>query len=475
MEKKVLNYIEQNKMIRYGSNVVLGVSGGADSVCLLVMLRRLSNDMKLNLTAVHVNHHLRGQEADDDQKFVEQLCAQLDVPCRVYHIDMKALASQWHCSEEEAGRNARYDIFNKVASECGADYIAVAHNSNDNVETILFNLARGTGIKGLCGIRPVRDNIIRPIMCLSRKDIEKYLADNGYEYRTDSTNLTEEYSRNKIRNVVIPYLENNINSSVVSNIARIGEEMEEIEEILNERTNDIFNECVIITNSGDNSRCEILNKVTDYKPLFVRRVIRMTMNHVAGRLKDITRQHVDSVAELFENNTSAMVDLPYSMVGVRTYTGVTISIKAESQNVKMHFSEEILYEDGLPKNTEMISAHMVSHWTNGKIQQDLLYTKFIDCDKIKGNLVVRKRMPGDYIVLDGGNASASGTSGFITKKLKHYFIDEKLPKEERDDVILVADGSEIVWIVGHRLSAAYKVTDDTINVLEMRKKNGGSN
>ena len=172
MMKKVLNFVNENRLFEYGDKVILGVSGGADSVCMLHMLCGLKEQLGITLQVVHVNHGIRGEEAHRDEIFVKELCKKLDVPCKVYHLDIPAMAKKKKMSEEEAGRQARYEIFENLATETGAQKIAVAHNLNDNSETVLFHLFRGSGLKGLMGIPVKRDKIVRPILCLSRQEIE---------------------------------------------------------------------------------------------------------------------------------------------------------------------------------------------------------------------------------------------------------------------------------------------------------------
>lgn len=199
MIKKVLNFIKENNMLQNGDSVVLGVSGGADSICMLYVLKEISKFINLKLVVVHVHHHIRGKEADGDMEYVRKICDKEHIPYEIFHIDAKKEAIARGMSEEEAGRVCRYECFAKVQEKYNANKISVAHNLNDNSETILFNLFRGTGIKGISGIPMQRDNIVRPLLCVSRKEIEKYLEENHISYRTDKTNFETEYSRNKLR------------------------------------------------------------------------------------------------------------------------------------------------------------------------------------------------------------------------------------------------------------------------------------
>lgn len=456
-----MKFIEENKMIQYGDSVVLGVSGGADSLCLLIMLSNIAKDYKLALTVVHVNHHIRGQEADEDQKFVEDFCKKLNVRCITFHIEAEKLAKEMKCSEEEAGRIARYELFDRVLMEENADKIAVAHNLNDDSETILFNLFRGTGIKGLSGITPVRDKIIRPILCLERKEIEQYLKENNYSYRTDSTNLSDDYTRNKLRNKVLPYVKEHINSNAVINCVKAGNDLAEIEDYLAMQTEEEFGKYVVKIEKG----YFIKASAQKLHPVIKKRIIRSIIELLSGKLKDVTRLHVDFVLDMFEKNVGSMADLPYGIKAERQYEGIILyTYEVENEIIRNDFQEMVIYKEGVVFQNEYIDTFIEDKGNFGENVPEMCYTKWIDCDKIKGALVVRKRQTGDYITIDDNGR---------TKKLKDYFINQKIPKDIRDDILLVADGQHIVWIVGYRLGSYYKITDSTVKVLKLtyRKNN----
>ena len=232
---KVRETITRRCMIQKGDTVTAGLSGGADSVCLVTVLHELSHEMDFTLRAVHVNHCLRGEESDRDQHFCEELCKSLDIPLEVCRVDVTGFARESGRSTEEAARILRYGAFDKAS--CGGK-TATAHNKNDNAETVLFNIVRGTGLKGLGGIPYVRGNIIRPLLDVSRSEIEEYLAQMGQGFVTDSTNLTEDYSRNKLRRRIIPQLEE-INADVTDALCRLSLSAEEDESFLSQLTDDI--------------------------------------------------------------------------------------------------------------------------------------------------------------------------------------------------------------------------------------------
>ena len=445
MMKKILDYMNKNRMFEQGDRVVLGVSGGADSICMLHLLNSLKEQLGITLYAVHVHHGIRGKEADRDADFVEKLCKQLNVPCQIFHLDIPSMAKEKKMSEEEAGRQARYQLFEKVAAETGADKIAVAHNLNDNSETVLFHLFRGSQIKGLTGIPAKRGKIVRPLLCLSRSEIEKYLSEHHIEYCTDSTNNETAYSRNKLRLEILPYIKDNINNRAEYNIVNAAESLTEVYGYIESQAATAYEEFVV-----DNV---LLNSAKELPLVVLKEVIRKWILNNTGKLKDITSTHVDMVEELLHNTVSKKIELPYSLILKKGYEGVEV----EGQTVKQENVKKTVFKNGEICQVDNFSLSVVKEQIDKENIPDLLYTKWFDCDKIN-ELTLRNRLSGDYIIVDNKGSK---------KKLKNYFIDTKIPKEERDSILLLADGSHIVWVVGYRISEFYKVTSDTTNIIKI--------
>lgn len=249
---KIYRYIEQNNMLKDCERVVAGLSGGADSVCLLLVLKGYieRKHLKTELCAVHVNHGIR-QEAGEDEEFARVLCERLGVKFAAYHIDAVKIAGQLGMSVEEAGRKERYRIFNEECRGHNAR-IAVAHHMNDQAETVLMNLARGTSLKGIGGIRPVRDNIIRPLLSVTRAEVEELLKAYGQAYVTDATNLCNDYTRNSIRNIVIPYMTERVNAHTVENIASAAEELRKDNEFIEAEAGKAYDKYVTYKGMSNN-------------------------------------------------------------------------------------------------------------------------------------------------------------------------------------------------------------------------------
>lgn len=451
MVEKVLKFINENRIFENGDSVILGVSGGADSICMLEILCKLKEKMNLMLYVAHVNHGIRGEAATRDAEFVEKVCQDLGVDFFLYHIDVPAIVKKTGMSEEEAGRKERYRIFYDLLEKKGADKIAVAHNLNDNSETILFNLFRGTGIQGMTGIPVKRNKIVRPLLNCTREEIEQYLGSAHMDYCTDMTNKSTEYTRNKIRLELFPYIKENINKKAEYNIVNAAEKLSEINDYLQQQTNIAYQKYV--------KENKIFIEAERLHPAVKNQMIRRLIEKQAGSLKDITNTHIKQVADLFAMPVSKKINLPYHLLVVKDYDGIIIK-KNKSEESSKILSEKVLIDQNRIYQDDDIRITLETNGFDWENIEELVYTKWLDYDKID-RLILRTRREGDFIVIDN-----HGTR----KKLKEYFINEKIPKEKRDRMLLLADGSHIVWIPGYRISAYYKVTEKTRHIVRLEFK-----
>ena len=462
MFTKVKDYTEKYQMLISEDRVIVGVSGGADSVCLLLVLLEMQRDKGFDLVAVHVNHGLRGVEADADEAFVKHFCEKRGVPLEIYHKDVRAIAKERKQSAEEAGREVRRDCFEKARIKHGGTKIALAHHQNDNAETFLFRLARGTGLKGLGGMAPVKGEYIRPLLCVDRDEIEAYLSEQDISYCTDASNASDEYARNRIRNHVIPFLQEEMNTKAIQHMSDTMEQMRQVQEYLEAQADVYRKACVRETEHGyviEDGQYRRVPQVL--QPVLLKHV----MTAVCQREKDIESIHVNQLQELFEKQTGRKIDLPYQMEARRVYNGVLIYVKKDTKDTKM---EETTFDLTQPTamfqwKNQNISCRILNKMKIDGETLEKSHTKRFDCDIIKHGISFRTRRPGDYITIypDGR-----------TQKLKSYFINEKIPQEERDEVLLVADGSHILWIVGYRVSCTYQVNENTNRVLEIHVDKG---
>ncbi len=455
MVEQVRKYIAKHNMLSKSDRIVAGISGGADSICLLCVLLELRGGYDLEITAVHVHHGLRGAAADADEAYVRKFCADRQVPLRVFHVDVRALARRQGWSLEEAGREARREAFAETLRECAGTRIALAHHRDDNVETVLMNLARGTGLRGLGGMLPVNPPYIRPLLGVKREEIENYLKEKNIGYCIDATNLEDAYTRNRLRNFVIPCMEREINGRFSDHVQETAEQMRDLQEYVEQQTEILYREGVI----EDEGECLIPEKVYGAAPKALRPyLIHRALCRAAGRSRDIEAVHVRLVEELFQKQTGRRTSLPYGLEARRCYEGVRIGACGREEN------QTLL--PGMEAGPE-VSCRVFACEGMPETFSENPYTKWFDYDIIKSNLAIRNRMPGDCIVI--------GRSGG-TQKIKKYFIDRKVPERMRDEIWLVAEGSQILWIVGYRQSRRYQVTERTKRILEIsingEKKSG---
>ena len=297
---KVINTIEKYNLIENGDKIVVGVSGGPDSICLLHILNTIKEKYNVQLFVAHINHMIR-ENAKIDEEYVKDFCKKINVPIFVKHADVLNIAKVKKIGTEEAGRNVRYDFFEEVLKETGSNKIAIAHNSNDKAETVIMNILRGSGISGLKGIEPKRDNkYIRPLIETSRDEIEEYCKINKLETRHDESNDENTYNRNKIRNIVIPYIKKEFNNNIVNTINRLStvatEESDYINKIVEKEYNNI---CINI----ENNKIELdLKKFNELDIVIKRRMILYTISALQKHTMGIEKTNIEDIIKLCGNN-----------------------------------------------------------------------------------------------------------------------------------------------------------------------------
>ena len=539
---EVKKYCMDNSLLSPGTKVIVGVSGGADSVCLLRILLELKEVLALDVRCVHIEHGIRGEESRRDMDFVKCLCQELNVPLKIYEFDIPKRAAQTGMTVEEAGRYARYEAFNTELEACGADVIAVAHHLNDQAETVLFNMSRGSGLKGVSGMAPVNGRIIRPLLAVTREQIEEYLSKLGQEYCTDSTNKDVVYSRNGIRQLVLPELER-IVTGASEHIARAADEIREADEYIrgealkaraesveekaevegsNEeingaedkgsdkevngaedkgsdkevngaedkgsdkevsRTEDKGSDKEVSRTEDKHTNRIGVNKEKEYvieieklaakPPIIQRYVVRSVLADIYTSHKDLESLHVNSVLGLMEKQSGRSVILPKGVKAVREYGRIIIGYDRKTDEGtagSLTGNTGTGWEESLREDIELIPGSdtvipgigtfsaCVESYDGTEPIPDELYTKWFDYDKIISGVRVRSRQEGDYLTI--------GADEHV-KKLKNYFIDEKVPASKRDEIPLLTDGKHVIWVVGMRISSHYKVSADTKRVLRI--------
>ena len=415
MEGKLLEAVEAFSLLDGVEDVTVALSGGADSMALLVALSNLRERLGINLYAAHFNHKIRGEEANRDEEFVKKQCEKMGISLFLGVEDVPKFAEENQISLELAARELRYKFLNRVCK----GVIATAHTASDNLETMLFNITRGTSSKGMCGIPPKRDNIVRPIILCTREEIENYCETMKIPYVTDSTNLCDEYSRNKLRLKVVPVLKE-LNSSVEKNSMRAARSLCE--------DND-FIDSVAKSNFDERYKNGKLN-VVDLEKLHIalqKRIIKLYLLNIG--VKDLDNLHLVSALKIALKGGKTQISDKFNLV---CKEGFLCKLEEEPSVFSVEVSKENF------KFTE-----------NNKKIHNLLLKNAIDCDKIVGELVLRNRVAGDEIRLKGRNC---------TKTLKKLFTEAKIPLCERDVWPVAADDSGILWI--HNIGVAERCAVD---------------
>ncbi len=456
--EKVRRYIEDNRMIPKGTLVLAGVSGGGDSMAMLHILWKLSGELDFFLEAVHVHHGIRGPEADRDMAMAEGFCHEKGIPWRVYRFSVPGLAEEWKLGLEETGRLVRRQAFGEEEKRLGVKgRIALAHNQNDLAETILHNLARGTGLRGLAGIRPVNENIVRPVLCLERWEIDHYLKENGIPYATDSSNLGDDYTRNRIRHHILPLLEREINPGAVAHMAAAGDMLAQADHFLGK--------CAGILLEGfwkEDGSILLNGEFFKAEPILQSYGVLEALVRLAGKRKDLSAVHISQVLGLKDKINGRKILLPYGLEARKEYEGVRVRKWQEKE-----MAGDISAAWELP-HSGILHCPLGDFYTEifeyfGQKISEKKYTKWLDYDKIKDNLSVRTRKAGDYLVINEEGAR---------KKIRRCMIDDKIPEERRGRIPLVVCGEEVLWMVGGRISGKYRITPNTKRVLEVRYQGG---
>lgn len=446
---KICKTIEKNCMINAGDSILVALSGGADSVCLLTALCQLRGKFEITVYAAHLNHMLRGKDADDDEKFAENLCAKLNVPFFSKKADVNKFAKENSLTSEEAGRKLRYDFFSQLCEKHSIDKIATAHNSNDNAETVVMRFIRGTGIKGLSGIPYINGNIIRPLLDVSRKEIEGFLAENGQAFVTDKTNKEPLYFRNKVRLCLIPEIEKkynpNFSETISSNITSYSSAADFLSKAADEKAKALINReknyLYIDT--------EKLLKEHDY---IISSVI-INAIEMACVNKQITSKAINDIAEMAKKGRG-LYEFSKELTVFAIYNKLYfVNNNPEPFSVVVEDFEKIY----IPECDKLITFTNVSEKNKKGV--------YIDADKLSDKkITVRSRKDGDSFF-------PSGMKG--KKKLKDFFIDEKIPVFLRDEIPVFLADDEIFCVGQMRVSENYKADKNTTSILKIEISDGG--
>jgi tRNA(Ile)-lysidine synthase len=445
---RVLKTIDKYSMLAPGDKVLIGLSGGPDSVCLSLILDELKDNFNISLHAVYINHGLRPEEAAQEEEFCRAFCAERGMEFHLRRIDLGGSGCRGNL--QEMARDMRYRIFGEVSSETGATRVALGHNADDQAETVLMRLVRGSGRRGLSGIPPVRGNIIRPLIETARRDIEQYLRSRGPQpYMTDSSNLYGSYHRNRLRRDIMPLLRE-LNPSVVEDICRCADIFRDEDEYLEiEVTKTLMR---LISRKNDKGIELFLGPMEVIRRPLLRRVLRRALDSVSS-LRGVSFQNIEDIIELILKRRSGdRIILPRNVRAVREYSLLKITSERP-----VRVAETALPVPGEAGVGEGVTIRAMIEERRGEYT-DSRCEVFLDADLLAFPLKVRARADGDYFFPAGFGKK---------KKLQDYFVDEKVPRDMRDSVPVVLSGDDIIWVAGFRSDDRFRMTGQTERVLRL--------
>jgi len=458
MIEKVLEGIAKRGMLQPGDQVVAAVSGGPDSVALLHALVKIAPDFHLGLIVAHLNHGLRGRESDEDERFVRDLSLKFRLPFESAFADIRRIKGERKGSLEDLAREERLRFLSAVAEKRQAQKIALGHHAQDQAETVLIQFLRGAGSDGLKGMLPIRDGLfIRPLLNISKEEIDAFLKENGIAFRSDSSNRSDAYLRNRVRRQLLPELKASYNPNMEENLTRLGEIMRLEDDYLKTVVRGILQSWNVEV--GRKETNVAIGKVLSLHEALQRRIFKTLLAGLSPGGKGIAYTHVQAVADLCrEGRTSGILHLPHGIRVKRTYDKIAFypggrEVQAPVEPFAYDFS--VPGELNLPETGETIRADFVSRQA-----ADLRGTggACLDFDRIVPPLIVRSFRSGDRF-------QPLGMSG--SQKLKKFFIDHKITAERRRSMPLVADRQSVIWIPGLRLADRVKITDGTRRILRI--------
>ena len=463
---KIKKTLADHTMIEPGDSVLLGVSGGSDSVALLRGLLKLREELGIELAVAHLNHSARGDESNMDAQFVEKLGETLDVKTFIEKVDVAKEQAISKNSFQETARNIRLEFLQRTMSRIGANKIALGHTLDDQVETVLMNLLRGSGLKGMGGMSPVRFPYIRPLFNCSRSDVIEFLKDKNVSYREDSSNKKMDYLRNRIRLELIPFLQKKYNPRITENLFEAAGIFRADNDWLEALEHREFER--VVSKSDNNSALTIALESFVSLPLALkRRLIRKGIQWLKGDLRRISLVHIEDTLHLFNNSQKGKrIDLPDNVEVLCLGDRVEFKRIPETDSRILPCDENIVSDwvkrlkipgdTKIEKSDLTLKAEIINPSGTGFVS-DQDNQAFLDFDKTGDNILIRFFQAGDRL-------QPLGMKG--TKKLKSLFIDEKVPQEARSTIpILTTVNNDIIWVYGTRIADSYRVTSNTSNVL----------
>lgn len=434
--KTVLDFINKNNLIKSGDKILVGLSGGADSVCLTHILLSLKESLNTEVFAAHVNHGIRGKEAERDENFVKDFAEKYKITLFVKHADVPNESRKRGISEELCGREIRYEFFDEIVRKYTINSIATAHNKNDNAETVLMNFIRGTSISGICGIPVKRGNIIRPILGLSRDEIIQYIEENNLDYVTDSTNLAADYTRNKVRLNLIPQIQGEYNTNFINVAVKNAANLSMDRDLLEKLADDAEQRCI------ENNSIKLCDFNKEHRAL-QRRILYRALTRITGT-SDVSSLYIDDIEKLILGQSGKRIDLPQNTEAVKEYDRLVI--REKDCSVK-DFEYHLTIGEQIRINEMGIDVVLI---------ETSKADKYAFTVPDGAELAIRNKRDGDYFFPEGMTGR---------KKIKNYFADEKIPQSERRKTGLLTVNGEIAYIIGKRRDRRFSFKDKGIKLI----------
>jgi len=449
VEQKTLKFIDENHLLEKNDKVLVALSGGADSVFLLYFLSKFKKRLGIELAAFHLNHQLRGKSADQDEIFCHGFCVENKIEFHSISRDIKTFARKNKISVEEAGREIRYAELFKASKKLKFSKIATAHNASDSVETIILNFVKGAGIKGLTGIPIRRENIIRPILCLSSDEIRKYLKANRISYRIDKSNLKNDYERNFLRNDIIPKLKRRLNPKVEEKISNTAKILNDINSFIEVQLNQLAKSAANFDGKELKIKLKQIAKIDkSIFSIFFKSVVEKNFNI------ELTSENIHSLIELINSQTGRVIHLKEKVIASKDRDLLVINRQTKNRykivNKKIKIGQKIEIDEKVI-SIKQISKKNVKFITNKS-------TEFISGDLVDELFEIRNWKAGDKFY-------PIGMKG--TKKISDYLSDEKISSHRKRENLVLTNSGKIVWVIGLRIDSRFKVTSKTKKFLKL--------
>jgi tRNA(Ile)-lysidine synthase len=452
IDEKVLRFIDSNRLIDKNEKILVALSGGADSIFALYFLHKYQRRLRITISAVHLNHSLRGTDSLKDEEFCIDYCKKLNIPLFTKKIPIEVISKKNKTSLEETGRIERYNYFNEICKKYKFDKIVTAHHKDDNAETVLMNLFRGTGVRGYSGIPIKRDNVIRPVLVLSKKEIVSYLVANKIPYKTDTTNFSDDFIRNLIRNQIVPIIEGKINPSWTDSVFNSSQVINNYLELIDKRFSNRLKK-KLICEERDFLRFS-LEEIIKNEKFLVTELIRKSITEKFSI--ELSYLEISRILELgLSKKAGKRIVLKANVVVIKNQTDLSVHKQQRKNNTvcRIKIGESVHFDGTMITIKELKKRNIkVDENKNHKIE-------YIDSGLIKDDFELRYWKEGDYFYPLGMEQK---------KKISDFLTDNKVESSQKKNILVLLNNNRIVWVVGYRISNLFKLNKETKNILRLQ-------